>query len=188
MMTEDAQFCLDETGESMQNAISHLEREFQKIRAGKASPQMLEGVMIDYYGSMTPIEQTANINTPDPRQIIVQPWDKSILPIIEKAIIAANLGFNPQNEGEILRIKVPIITEERRKEMVKKAKAEAENSKISIRNTRRTANDFAKQLEKDGTPEDEVKKLIEKIQDLTNDYIAKIDKVFEAKEKDIMTV
>ena len=188
MMTEDAQFCLDESGESMQNAISHLEREFQKIRAGKASPQMLEGVMIDYYGSMTPIEQTANINTPDPRQIIVQPWDKGILPIIEKAIIAANLGFNPQNEGEILRIKVPIITEERRKEMVKKAKAEAEISKISIRNTRRTANDLAKQLEKDGTPEDEVKKLIEKIQDLTNDYIAKVDKVFEAKEKDIMTV
>ncbi|MCK4289124.1 MAG: ribosome recycling factor, partial [Bacteroidales bacterium] len=110
-MDEEAKFCLEESEESMKNAIVYLEREFQKIRAGKASPQMLEGVKVDYYGVLTPIEQTANINTPDPRQIIVQPWDKSIISSIEKAILAANLGFNPKNEGEILRIVVPALTE-----------------------------------------------------------------------------
>ena len=128
-MDEEAKFCLEESEESMKNAIVYLEREFQKIRAGKASPQMLEGVKVDYYGVLTPIEQTANINTPDPRQIIVQPWDKSIISSIEKAILAANLGFNPKNEGEILRIVVPALTEERRKDMAKKAKAEAKRLK-----------------------------------------------------------
>lgn len=187
-MNEEAQMCLDEAKEGMQSAISHLEKEFQKIRAGKASPQMLEGVKIDYYGSMTPIEQTANINTPDPRQIIVQPWDKSILGELEKAIRNANLGFNPKNEGEVLRISVPPLTEERRLEMVKKAKGEAENTRISIRNTRRTANDFAKSLEKDGLPEDESKKVQEKIQELTDEYIKKVDELLDAKEKDVMTV
>ena len=187
-MNEEAQMCLDEAKENMENAISHLEKEFHKIRTGKASPSMLDGVMIDYYGTKTPIDQTANINTPDPRQIIVQPWDKSIIIELEKAILAANLGFNPKNEGEVLRIIVPTLTEERRKEMVKQAKNEAENSKISIRNSRRSANDFAKDLEKDGTPEDEVKKLIENIQELTNDYIKKIDELIETKENEIMTI
>ena len=187
-MTEEAQMCLDEARENMEEAISHLEREFQKIRAGKASPSMLEGIMIDYYGAMTPIEQTANINTPDPRQIIVQPWDKSILPELEKAIMSANLGFNPKNEGEVLRIVVPPLTEQRRLELVKRAKNEAEQTKISIRNTRRNANDLAKDLEKDGLPEDETKRLLDMIQELTNDYTEKIDKLLEAKEKDIMTV
>lgn len=187
-MTEDSQLVLQETEESMQKAITHLEREFQKIRAGKASPQMLEGIKIDYYGAMTPLEQTANINTPDPRQIIVHPWDKSMVPVIEKAILAANLGFNPKNEGEILRIIVPPITEERRKELVKQAKNEAEDTKISIRNSRRTANDMAKDLEKEGTPEDEVKRLQDKIQELTDDFVKKIDELFGKKEKDIMTV
>ena len=187
-MDEEAQMCLDEAKESMENAITHLEKTFHKIRTGKASPSMLDGVMIDYYGTKTPIEQTANINTPDPRQIIIQPWDKSIIIEIEKAILAANLGFNPKNEGEILRIIVPTLTEERRKEMVKQAKGEAENTKVSIRNSRRNANDFAKDLEKDGTPEDEVKKLLDKIQKLTDEYIKKIDELIENKEKDIMTV
>lgn len=187
-MNEEAQFCLEEAGESMQNALLHLEKEFQNIRAGKASPQMLDGVMVDYYGVPTPIAQTANVNTPDPRQIIVQPWDKSILNEIEKAILAANLGFNPTNEGEVLRIVVPAVTEQRRMELVKQAKNEAEQSKISIRNSRRSANDFAKQLEKEGLPEDDSKRLLDKIQDLTNDYIDKVDKLVEAKEKDIMTV
>ena len=154
-MSEEAQMCLDEAREGMEDALSHLEREFHKIRAGKASPQMLEGIKVDYYGTMTPIEQTANINTPDPRQIIIQPWDKSILGDIEKAIMNANLGFNPKNEGEVLRISVPPLTEERRLELVKQAKGEAENSRISIRNTRRSANDLVKSLEKDGLPEDE---------------------------------
>lgn len=118
-MNEEIQFVLDEAAESMQNALKHFERELQKIRAGKASPQMLERVMVDYYGTLTPIDQVSNINTPDPRQIIVQPWDKSMLPVIEKAIMAANLGFNPQNNGEVLRIQVPQPTEERRRELVK---------------------------------------------------------------------
>lgn len=187
-MNEEAQMCLDEAREGMEGAISHLDREFQKIRAGKASPQMLEGIKIDYYGVMTPIEQTANINTPDPRQIIVQPWDKSVLGELEKAIRNANLGFNPKNEGEVLRISVPPLTEERRLELVKKAKVEAENTRISIRNTRRSANDLAKSLEKDGLPEDESKKVQDKIQELTDDYIKKVDDMLDAKEKDVMTV
>lgn len=187
-MTEDAKMVLEEAQDSMNKSLVHLDREFQKLRAGKASPQMLEGVMVEYYGTMTPIEQTANINTPDPRQIIVQPWDKSVLGEIEKAILAANLGFNPKNEGEILRIIVPPLTEERRLEMVKKAKAEAENTRISIRNVRRSANEMAKDLEKEGLPEDEAKKLQDDIQKATDEHIEKVDKMLEAKEKDIMTV
>ncbi|MFH1296184.1 MAG: ribosome recycling factor [Bacteroidota bacterium] len=187
-MTEETEFTLEEAREGMQLAISHLEKEFQKIRAGKANPMMLEGVKIDYYGVMTPIEQTSNISTPDARQIIVQPWDKSVLGLLEKAIMAANLGFNPKNEGEILRIVVPPLTEERRRDLVKKAKMETENAKISIRNIRRSANDTAKQLKKDGIPEDEVIKLETEIQKLTDEYISQVDKILESKEKDIMTV
>lgn len=187
-MHEEIEFTLEEAKEGMHLAVSHLEKELQKVRAGKASPQMLDGVKIDYYGSMTPIDQTANISTPDARQIIVQPWDKSVLGLIEKAILAANLGFNPKNEGEILRIIVPALTEERRKDLVKKAKSEAENAKISIRNIRRLANDTAKKLKKDGVPEDEVDKLEEDIQKLTDEHIVKIDKILEGKEKDILTV
>jgi ribosome recycling factor len=187
-MTEETEFCLEEAKEGMQNAVIHLEKEFQKLRAGKASPQMLEGVKVDYYGVMTPIEQTANISTPDARQIIVQPWDKSVLGLIDKAIQAANLGFNPKNEGEILRIQVPPLTEERRRDLFKRAKNEAENARISIRNIRRIANDTAKNLKKEGVPEDEVDKLELDIQKLTDDHISKIDKILDQKEKDIMTV
>ncbi len=187
-MSDEAEFCLEEAREGMHNSIVHLEKEFQKLRAGKASPQMLEGLRIDYYGVMTPIEQTSNISTPDARQIIVQPWDKSVIGLIEKAIMAANLGFNPKNEGEILRIQVPPLTEERRRDLVKRARAEAENARVSIRNIRRTANETAKQLKKDGTPEDEVDKLESDIQRLTDDYISKVDKILETKEKDVMTV
>jgi ribosome recycling factor len=187
-MSDEVEFCIEEAREGMYNAMLHLEKELQKIRAGKASPQMLEGVKIDYYGSMTPIEQTANIHTPDARQIIVQPWDKSVLGLIEKAILAANLGFNPKNEGEVLRIIVPSLTEERRRDLVKKAKSEAENAKISIRNIRRLANETAKKLKKDGIPEDEIDKLEEDIQKVTDEYSAKVDKILEVKEKDIMTV
>jgi len=187
-MHEEIEFCIEETGEGMLNAIQHLEKEFQKLRAGKASAQMLDGIKIDYYGVMTSLDQTANISTPDARQIIVQPWDKSVLSLIDKAIQAANLGFNPKNEGEILRIMVPPLTEERRRDLVKKARAEAENGKISIRNIRRIANETARKLKKDGVPEDEVDKLEEDIQKLTDEYIAKVDKILEIKEKDIMTV
>lgn len=187
-MNEEIEFTLAEATEGMQLALFHLEKELQKLRAGKASAQMLDGVKIDYYGVMTPIEQTANISTPDGRQIIVQPWDKSVLGLIDKAIQAANLGFNPRNEGEILRILVPPLTEERRRDLVRKAKAEAENAKISIRNIRRMANETAKKLKKEGVPEDEADKLEVDIQKITDDFIAKVDRIFEVKEKDIMTV
>jgi len=187
-MHEEIEFTMEETKEGMALAIQHLEKELQKVRAGKASAQMLDGVKIDYYGVMTPIDQTANISTPDGRQIIVQPWDKGVLGLIDKAIQAANLGFNPKNEGEILRIQVPPLTEERRRDLVKKAKNEAENAKITIRNIRRNSNDTARKLKKEGVPEDEADKLEEEVQKLTDDFIARVDKIFEIKEKDIMTV
>jgi ribosome recycling factor len=187
-MTEESQFCLDEAKEGMEHAILHLDREFHKIRAGKANPQMLEGVRVDYYGAMSPIENIANISTPDPRQIVIQPWEKSMITPIEKAILAANLGFNPQNNGELVRIAVPPLTEERRKDLVKRAKMESEHAKVSIRNIRRAAMDAAKKLEKDGIPEDEIKVLEKEIQDATNLYIDKVDKHLLIKEKDIMTV
>ena len=187
-MNEEVSFIIDEAAEGMNNALVHLDKEFQKIRAGKASPAMLEGVRVDYYGNMTPIDQVSNINTPDPRQIIVQPWGKSMLVPIEKAIMAANLGFNPQNNGEVLRISVPPLTEERRKDLVKKAKAEVENAKVTIRSIPRSALDSGKKLEKEGVPEDEIKQLEKEIQALTDKFTEKADKLFEHKEKDIMTV
>ncbi len=187
-MTEDAEFVLESAEELMGNAINHLEKEFNKLRAGKANPAMLNGVLVEYYGTTVPIEQTANINTPDPRQIIIQPFDKSSIGAIEKAILVANLGFNPQNEGEIIRINVPPLTEERRKDLVKRSKSEAEDAKISIRNARRQANDEAKKLEKDGMPEDEAKRLVDDIQELTDKYTREVDRLLEIKEKDIMTV
>jgi len=187
-MTDESILCLEEAEEGMKHALEHLQKEFQKIRAGKASPAMLNGVLVDYYGSMTPIEQTANINTPDARMITVQPFDKSVIHEIEKAIMNSGLGFNPQNNGELLRINVPPLTEERRIELVKQAKAVAEDTKVGIRNTRRHANDEAKRLEKDGVSEDEVKQLMDEIQELTNTYSNRIDEYFEIKEKDILTV
>ena len=149
---------------------------------------MLSGVRVDFYGVSTPIEQTSNINTPDPRQIIVQPFDKSTIHEIEKAILNANLGFNPQNEGEIIRINVPPLTEERRLELVKRAKTAAEDTKIGVRNARRQANEEAKKLEKEGMPEDDTKLLMDEIQKLTDAFTEKIDKLVEEKEKDILTV
>jgi ribosome recycling factor len=188
IMDEESQFVLDQAAEGMEAAIEHLEHEFHKIRAGKASPDMLEDVKFDYYGTMTPLNQAANINTPDSRLIVVQPFDKNMLPIMEKAIQAANLGLNPQNNGEVLRIQVPPITEQRRRDLVKQAKNEAENAKVSIRNIRRSANDDAKQLKKDGLPEDDVKKLEDDIQKLTDNYVKKVDDRIEDKEKDLMAV
>ena len=187
-MNEEVQFCLEETKENMQNSITHLEREFQKIRAGKASPQMVDGVKVDCYGSLMPLSQLANIHTPDPKSLVIQPWDKNMVKGIEKAILAANLGFNPVSDSELVRILVPPLTEERRKDLVKKAKQEAETAKVGIRAARRTANETAKTLKKDGVPEDEIKILEKEIQDMTDDFIKKIDKYFEVKEKEIMTV
>jgi len=185
---EDPKQCLEQTKSNMELAIVFFDKELQKVRAGKASPQMLDGLKVDYYGNPTPIEQVANINTPDARQIVVQPWERNMLPVIEKAILAANLGFTPQNNGEFIRIVVPAMTEERRKELVKKIKQDSEQNKVIIRNIRRNANESAKKLKDNGTPEDEVKKLEADIQKLTDDYVAKIDKIAELKEKEIMTV
>jgi ribosome recycling factor len=187
-MSEEVQFCLDVAKENMQNALLHLEREMQKVRAGKASPSMVEGIRVDYYGTMTPLNQMANVSAPDAKTIFIQPWDKNALHPIEKAIMFANLGFNPMNDGMVIRIPVPPLTEERRREYVKRAKTEAENERIVIRGFRREANETAKKLEKDGIPEDEIKKLENDIQALTDEYIMKIDKIIAAKEKDIMTV
>jgi ribosome recycling factor len=187
-MSEEVQFCLDMAKENMQNALVHLEREMQKLRAGKANPQMLDGVKVDYYGTITPLNQMANVNTPDPKTIFIQPWDKNALSLIEKAIMNANLGFNPINDGMVIRIPVPPLTEERRKDLVKRAKAEAEAGKVVVRNARRDANETAKKLAKDGVAEDEIKKLEIDIQTLTDDYIRKVDSVLAVKEKDIMTI
>ncbi len=153
-MHEDIEFCIEETKESMGSAVSFFEKELSKIRAGKATPQMLDSIKIDYYGVQTPLSQVSNINTPDPKLIVIQPWEKSIIVAIEKAILSANLGFNPQSDGELIRIKVPPLTEERRRELVKSVKIENENAKIKIRNLRRTANETAKKLEKEGAAED----------------------------------
>ena len=185
---EESKKCMEQARESMEKTINSFEKELQKIHAGKATPQMLEGLKVDYYGTLTPIEQVGNINTPDARQIVIQPWDRNVLPLIEKAILAANLGFTPQNTGEFIRIVVPTPTEERRKELVKKMKQDAEQNKVAVRNTRRNANDTAKKLKDNGIPEDEVKKLETDIQKMTDDFISKIDKMVDAKEKEIMTV
>ena len=172
----------------MGKAISHLEKELVKIRAGKANPQMLDSVKVDYYGVMTPLAQMSNINTPDPRNILVQPWEKNMLEPVEKAIMAANLGFNPQNDGTLIRIAVPPLTEERRKDLVKRVKSEAENTKVSVRNIRREALDSAKKLEKEGVPEDLVKVFEHNIQEITNEHTGKVDQMVEVKEADIMTI
>lgn len=187
-MTDESIFVLEESEERMQHSIEHLKHEFQKIRAGKANPSMLHGVLVEYYGTQTPLERTANINTPDAHSIVVQPFDKSTIHEIEKAIMNANLGFNPMNEGELIRINVPPLTEERRHDLAKKAKQVSEDAKIAIRNIRRSANEDAKKLEKDGLPEDEAKRLSDEIQKLTDKYIDKVDEIFKLKETDIMTI
>ncbi|MDR1975259.1 MAG: ribosome recycling factor [Bacteroidales bacterium] len=189
MKTEaDAKDCLSRQKASLDGAIAHLDRELAKIRAGKASPSMLAGVKVDYYGNPTPLEQISAINTPDAKQIIVQPWEKNMLSAIEKALLAANLGFTPQNTGEIIRISLPPLTEERRKDLVKMCKTETENSKVVIRNTRRDANEEIKKMTKDGLSEDLGKKAEKDIQDQTDNYIKKADSILAVKEKEIMTV
>ena len=188
-MTTESKTCIEKHKTQMESAIVHLEKELTKVRAGKASPQMLQGVLVDYYGTPTPLEQVASVNTPDPKTINIQPWEKTLLKEIERTIINSNLGFNPQNTGEIIRINVPVLTEERRKELVKKAKEEAEKAKVAIRNVRRDGNEAAKKLEKAKTiSEDEVKLLEKEIQDITNKFIEKVDQVLAAKEKDILTI
>lgn len=185
---EEIEFILDSTKESMNGSVAHLEKEFLNIRAGKATPQMLGGVFVDYYGSQTPLSQVANINVPDARTITVTPWEKSMLHPIEKAIMIANLGFNPMNNGDNIIISVPPLTEERRRDLVKQAKAEAEDAKIGIRNARKDANTDIKKLEKEGTSEDVCKKAEEDVQKLTDAYIKKIEEHLAIKEAEIMKV
>ncbi|WP_297334277.1 ribosome recycling factor [Flavobacterium sp.] len=185
---EEIDFILDSTKESMNNSLLHLEKEFLNIRAGKASPAMLGGVKVDYYGAATPLSQVANINTPDARTITIAPWEKSMMQPIEKAIMIANLGFNPMNNGESIIISVPPLTEERRRDLVKQAKAEAEEAKIGVRNARKDANTEIKKLEKDGVSEDVCKSAEDEVQELTNSYIKKIDELLAHKEAEIMKV
>lgn len=184
-MNEEVKFILDTTKESMSEAIAHLEKEFVKIRAGKASPAMLSSVMVDYYGSQTPLSQVSNINTPDGRTISVQPWEKNMLPVIETAIINSNLGFNPMNNGDLVIINVPPLTEERRVQLVKQAKAEAEDAKVSVRNARQDANKELRDLD---ISEDMLQNAEMDVQELTNSYSKKVDGLLEKKEAEIMKV
>ena len=187
-MVEEVNEAINEAIGHMDGAMKHLDFELAKIRAGKAHPSMLGGVMVEYYGSMTPLTQVANVNTPDARTISVQPWEKSMLDPISTAIINANLGLNPQNNGEIIMINVPVLTEERRRDLTKQARSEGEHAKVSIRNARKEANDFIKMAEKEGLSEDMAKTMETKVQELTDNYNKKVDSVIAAKEADIMKV
>lgn len=179
---------LNETKANMDKAIDFAESEISKIRAGKASPSMLDGIVVDYYGTPTPLAQVGTINAPDARTIVIQPWEKALLNPIEKAIQEANIGVNPQNDGIIIRMNVPPLTEERRRDLVKKVKGEAEAGKVAIRNIRKEANERIKRLKPDGVSDDEIKVGESEVQKLTDAYIVKVDQLAEAKEKDIMTV
>lgn len=184
-MEDEIEFIIDSAREAMQNAIVHLEKQLVNIRAGKASPAMLGSVRVDYYGAQTPLNQVANVNTPDARTLSIQPFEKSLIPAIEKGIMLANLGFNPMNNGESVIINVPPLTEERRKELAKQAKAEAEEAKIGVRNDRKNANQEIRRLD---ISEDEKKSAEADVQKLTDSYVEKIDKILAVKEKEIMTV
>ena len=185
-MNEEIEFILDAAKESMDKAIKHLEKQFINIRAGKASPAMLGSVKVDYYGSLTPLSQIANVNTPDGRTITVQPWEKNMLQEIERAIMNSNIGFNPMNNGESIIINVPPLTEERRHELAKQAKSEAEDAKIGVRNARKDANNDIKKLSE---ASDDLKKSIESdIQTLTDNHIKMIEDLLAVKDKEIMTV
>lgn len=179
---------IDEAKKTMQKAIGHLESELVKIRAGKANPQILEGIMVDYYGSPAPLHQVSNITVADARTLSIQPWEKNMLQPIEKAIIAANIGINPQSDGQIIRLFLPPLTEERRKEFVKKVNAEGEQAKVSVRSIRRDAIEHIKKLQKDGLSEDIAKDAEAEMQQLTDSYITMIDKHCAGKEKEIMAV
>lgn len=187
-MQEELELVFESTKDDMDRAIAHMEKALVKIRAGRANPSMLEGVMVEYYGSPTPLGQVSNVNTPDARTISIQPWEKSIIPDIEKAILNAGLGFNPMNNGESVIISVPPLTEERRKELAKLAKAESESAKVGVRAARKSAMDELKKMGNDGLSEDLQKDSENDIQKMTDEYIAKCDALFAKKETDIMTV
>ncbi len=187
-MSEELEMIVADADASMSKAINHLEAELSKIRAGKASPAMLDGIMVDYYGNPTPLNQVANVATLDARTITVQPWEKNMLQPIERGIMAANIGITPQNDGNTIRLFLPPLTEERRKELVKRCNGEGENGKVSIRNIRRDAIESIKKLQKDGLSEDMCKDAEKEAQDITDKYISLVEKHLAAKEKEIMAV
>ncbi len=187
-MNDTVENILSHTGTSMRKAIQHLEVELTRIRAGKANPQILDGISVEYYGNPTPLSQVANITTPDARTITLQPWEKNMLQPIERAIIASNIGLNPSNDGTIIRLFLPPLTEERRKELVKKVNGEGEQAKVAIRSIRRDAIEAVKKLQKDGLSEDAAKDTETRIQALTDKEIVTIDQICKDKEKEIMTV
>lgn len=187
-MNEEVDLIIEETKDRMQKALEHLEHELAHLRAGRATPALLDGIMVDYYGVNSPLSQVSNINTPDPKTIMIQPWEKNMLGTIEKAIMAANIGLTPVNNGEVIRINVPPLTEERRHQLVKQVRNEGENAKISLRLARKWANDEFKRMLKEGLPEDVEKDATDNVQELVHQYTAKIDKVMAQKEKDVMTV
>jgi ribosome recycling factor len=187
-MTEEIDSIIAGADEHMNKAIGHLEAELSKIRAGKANPQMLDGIIVDYYGAPMPINQVANINTMDARTITIQPWEKNMLQPIERAIIASNMGINPQNDGVMIRMFLPPMTEERRKELVKRCLAEGEQSRIAIRNIRRDSIEHIKRLQKNGMSEDAAKDAEASVQQLTDRFIGTVEKHLSQKEKEIMSV
>ena len=187
-MNEDVQLIYEMTRERMEKAIEHLDNELIRIRAGKANIHILDGVMVDYYGTPTPLNQVSNISTPDAKTIMIQPWEKTMIGPIEKALMNSNVGITPSNNGEVIRLAIPQLTEERRRDLVKQVKNEGENARVSVRNSRRDANDEYKQMQKDGLSEDEAKTAEQMIQKLTDEFSEKVDKIVGSKEEDIMTI
>lgn len=185
---EDISNTLKEAKGAMEKALAHTETELSRIRAGKAQPNMLDGIMVDYYGTPTPITQVASINTPDARSLAIKPWEKNLINNIEKAIRDSELGLNPGNDGDTIRINIPPLTEERRKALVKQAKTEGENGKVRVRGIRKDTNEELKKLQKNGAPEDAVKAAEDQVQKLTDEYISKVDGLINAKEKELLTV
>jgi ribosome recycling factor len=188
VMTEDVQLVHEMAREKMEKALEHLETELSRIRAGKANVHILDGIMVDYYGAMTPLNQVSNISTPDAKTIAIQPWEKKMIDPIERAIQQANIGITPINNGELIRLNVPPLNEERRISLVKQVKNEGENARVSIRNSRREANEEYKQMQKDGLAEDDAKRAEDQIQEMTKEFYEKIDAIVQAKEEDIMTI
>ncbi len=185
---EEIQLYLDDAKESMDKSIAHLLHELSKIRAGRATPGMLEGLAVDYYGTITPLSQVASVSTPDARTLLIKPWEKGMLNVIEKAIKDGNFGFNPQNDGEQIRINVHALTEERRRDLVKQTKNEGEACRIRVRTIRKETNEELKKLQKDGASEDAIKDAEAKVQKLTDTYVAKVDELLHKKDAEIMTV
>jgi len=187
-MNEEVQLVYEMAQERMEKTIEHLDNELLRIRAGKANVHILDGVLVDYYGSPTPLNQVSNISTPDAKTIMIQPWEKTMIDPIEKALMNSNVGITPVNNGEVIRLIIPQLTEERRRDLVKQVKNEGENARVSIRNSRRDANDELKQMKKDGLSEDEEKEAEDRIQKLTDEFTEKVEKIVSAKEEDIMTI